>query len=201
MPVNRAAFLASLTLGASGPGLLSQATLEDQAKAGTYRHRQVFAVQRVSNGAVFTSIANSLDAYEVAWGEGPGTLHAAAVFYGTAVAMALDDGAWDSHPIRGVLASAGDPVIPAGRPGGNPFNAPGAPRSIGALLRRGVSFYACNNALVGLAQAVAHRSGNDEQSIYASLRDHLLPRVALVPAGVAVINALQEQRYTLFQSL
>lgn len=201
MPVNRADFLASLTLGTSAPSALSQATFNDQARSGKYRHHQVFAVQRVSNGAVFTSIANSLDAYEIAWAEGPGTLHAAVALYGNAVALAIDDEAWDAYRMRDILDAAHDPLVSPSRSTGNPFAAVGSPRSIGALQRRGVSFYVCNNALTGLARAAGRLTGRDARAAYDQLRRHLLSGCELVPAGVAVINALQEQHYTLYQSL
>lgn len=200
MPLNRANFLASLSLGASAPTVLSQSTLSDQARLGKYRHRQVFAVQRVSNGAVFTSIANSLDAYAIAWSEGPGTLHAAAVLYGNAAALATDDAAWDTYPIRAFLDAAHDPLASPAETKGNPF-ASRSTHSVETLQRRGVTFYVCNNALTGLAQSVARIGGSDEHAAYDRLRNHLLPGCELVPAGVAVINALQEQRYTLYQSL
>jgi len=154
-----------------------------------FRHRQAFASALVADGAVLGFMSNSLNAYENGFGEGPGTLHAAAVFYHNGVALALDDQAWRTFAIADVLRRSGDRVT-ASAADGNPFVR--APRgwALDDLQRRHASFFVCHNALGDLAR----RAGTSLDV----LRDRLLPGMMLVPAGVAAINALQEERFTLF---
>jgi len=156
-----------------------------------FPHRQVFASPRVADGAVFGFMANSLNAYDSGFGDGPGSLHAAAVFYGTGVALAFDDRAWTTLGIAEIVRAAGDRV--STDPLGNPFIRMPQGRTYAELQRRDASFFVCNNALNDLAK----RCGTTPDA----LRAHLLPGMLVVPAGVAAINALQEERFTLFQVL
>ena len=151
-----------------------------------FRHRQAFAAPRVANGAVLGFMLNSLNAYEHGFGEGPGTLHAAAVLYSTGAAMAMDDEAWASLHLAELTVSSGDRVlVEAGD--GNPFA-----RGFSELQQHNASFYVCSNALGDLAR----RAGTTVDV----LQRHLLPGMMVVPAGVAAVNALQEERFTLFQT-
>jgi intracellular sulfur oxidation DsrE/DsrF family protein len=164
-----------------------RASFEARVRA-PFRHRQAFASAQVADGAVLGFIFNSLNAYENGFGEGPGTLHAAAVLYHNAVALALDDLAWQTYGIPDVLSRAGDRVKSTGD--GNPFVRGPRGWSLGELQARNASFFVCQNALTDLAQ----RCG----TTLATLQARLLPGMMLVPAGVAAINALQEEHFTLF---
>ena len=154
-----------------------------------FPHRQVFGSGAVNDGAIFGFMNNSLDAYERGFGERPGTLHAAAVLYHTAVVMALDDAAWRSLDVGALIASRGDraAAIPGG---GNPYLHGPTGRTIADLQRRNASLFVCNNALEDFAR---HTSTTVD-----ALRPHLVPGAFMVPAGVATVNALQEERFTLF---
>jgi intracellular sulfur oxidation DsrE/DsrF family protein len=134
---------------------------------------------------------NSLNAYEHGFGEGPGTLHAAAVLYSTGVALALDDAAWDTFHLADLTARSGDHVV-ADAPNANPFGPRGKGWTVSALQQRGASFFVCSNAMRDLAQRA--------RTTPEILQTLLLPGMMLVPAGVAAINALQEEHFTLFQS-
>jgi intracellular sulfur oxidation DsrE/DsrF family protein len=164
-----------------------RASFEARLRA-PFRHRQAFASAEVADGAVLGFIFNSLNAYENGFGEGPGTLHAAAVLYHNAVALALDDLAWQTYGIPDVLRRVGDGVRTSGD--GNPFVRGPRGWSFGELQSRNASFFVCQNALTDLAQ----RCG----TTLAALVARLLPGMMLVPAGVAAINALQEEHFTLF---
>jgi intracellular sulfur oxidation DsrE/DsrF family protein len=87
------------------------------------------------------------------------------------------------------VRAAGDRVDAAAGTG-NPFVRGPRGWSFGELQARHVSFFACNNALADLAR----RTGTTPDV----LRSHVLPGMMVVPAGVAAINALQEERFTLF---
>ncbi|HTJ27702.1 MAG TPA: hypothetical protein VMA36_16215 [Candidatus Limnocylindria bacterium] len=181
--------------------------------ASPRRHRQVFGFAQVRDGAGLGQMRNSLNAYEYARREGPGTLHAVAVLYGSAVALALDDAVWSTHHVADALRLRGDAVQREGAREGNPFahtrsdariDDPADPRSlaqdasIAALGRRGASFFVCLNALTGFAGALVAGgfAPGPVDHVLAALRAHLLPGSVVVPAGVAAINDAQEARYT-----
>jgi intracellular sulfur oxidation DsrE/DsrF family protein len=154
-----------------------------------FAHRQAFASPLVANGAVLGFMFNSLNAYEHGFDDAPGTLHAAAVLYHTGVALALDDAAWNAYGIADAVRAAGDHVD-AVAGSGNPFVRGPRGWSFGELQGRRASFFACSNALADMAR----RTGTTPEL----LSTHILPGMMVVPAGVAAINALQEERFTLF---
>jgi intracellular sulfur oxidation DsrE/DsrF family protein len=194
---NRRAFLAASVIGAAlttieaMPVAAAASTAFDRAAfeariRAPFRHRQAFAAPRVANGAVLGFMLNSLNAYEYGFGEGPGTLHAAAVFYSIGVTMAMDDEAWNTFHLSDLTVRSGD-AVPDHAGNGNPFG-----RRFVELQQRNASFFVCSNALRDLAG----RAGTTIDVLIT----HLLPGMMLVPAGVAAINALQEERFTLFQT-
>lgn len=181
---------------AAGVPAIARAAAPDFDRSGfeetvraPFTHRQAFASPLVADGAVLGFMANSLNAYETGFGEGPGTLHAAAVLYHLGVAVALDDAAWRTFAIADGLRRDGDRVTAAAADG-NPFLRQPRGRTIDELQRRHASFFVCRNALVDLAR----KSG----TTLDSLTTHLLPGMTIVPAGVAALNALQEEHFTFF---
>jgi intracellular sulfur oxidation DsrE/DsrF family protein len=154
-----------------------------------FRHRQAFAAARVADGAVLGFMYNSLNAYETGFGEGPGTLHAAAVLYHTGVALALDDDAWRTLGVADAVRKNGD-RISAAATDGHPFLRSPQDWAIVDLQRRHASFFVCQNALGDLARRL--------NVTLDALQNHLLPGMMMVPAGVAAVNALQEEHFTLF---
>jgi intracellular sulfur oxidation DsrE/DsrF family protein len=190
-------FLAATTVAAAATGLplaaqaatgFDRAAFEARARL-PFAHRQAFASPRVADGAVFGFMYNSLNAYETGFGDGPGTLHAAAVFYHSGVALALDDAAWQTFGIADATRANGDTLTVA-RTAGNPFLYSPQGWSITDLQRRGASFFVCRNALADLARRTS--------TTFDVLQTHVLPGMMIVPAGVAAMNALQEERFTLF---
>jgi intracellular sulfur oxidation DsrE/DsrF family protein len=184
-----------------------------------FRHRQAFGAYRLADGAVAAFMLNALNAYEFDYGEGSGTLHALAIFYGTATAMLLDDTAWRTYQLAAVQQHRGDPAKRLATSGGNPYAAATSPLdraaargdlhglyhdvSLAALALRQASFFACDNSLRGLATDIAVTyaiSDAPVQVVHADLRAHLIPGVLLVPAGVAAVNEAQEKKFTFFSS-
>jgi intracellular sulfur oxidation DsrE/DsrF family protein len=163
------------------------------------KHKQVFATAHVTDGVVLAYINNSMNAYEKGFGEGPGALRPAAVFYGHGVVLALDDYAWKTYKIADAMKRAGEAVNVQARDVNPYWHAPDGQNSLDDLAARGAIFMACNNALHGVARLLAQGGGNGDDT-YADLRKHLIPGVILVPAGVAAINAAQEARFTFFQA-
>lgn len=168
-----------------------------------YRHKQVFAATQLSGGLVLHYMENSLKAYADGFGEGPGTLHAAAVLYGPALMLAFDDATWAKYQFGEVLNAVpgvkNDPQLAVPR---NPFAA-----RVAALAKDGASFFVCNNALNGVVGVLVERSTKvkgrtplDHASVHDDLAAHLVDGAMIVPAGVAALNAAQEAKFTLVQA-
>ncbi len=175
------------------------------------KHRQVVAAVPLRNGSFLHYMKNTLNAYEFAYREGPGTTHVAAVLYGDALIAILDDAIWNEHRLGDFLAEQSDVPAPAGDLRRNPFTHRGAAftasgnpndalymsESVTALVQRGSSFFVCNNALTGLCQKLLR--SNDAPTIEALRRRmvaHFVDGALLVPAGTAAINAAQEAHFT-----
>ena len=166
------------------------------------RHRQLFAATR-PNGNAFVYMRNSLNGYERGWGEPPGSLHAIAVFNGMGVVQGLDDDAWRRYRIADVLAAMGARLDPGLAVDRNPWLRPTSgleDRSIEALQQRGCDFLVCDTALGTASLAFARAGRGEDDAIHAALRHALIPGAALVPSGVSAINALQEERFTLYDA-
>ena len=103
----------------SGVALASDGVVSYEAFLATarapFRHKQLFTSPRANNGAIFAFMRNSLNGYQFGWGEGPGTLHAAAVLNGLGVAQGLDDEMWARYAPAQVLVRNNDVVKAAGR--------------------------------------------------------------------------------------
>jgi len=208
--------LGGTALAADGGAVLSYDAFLATARA-PFKHKQLFTSPRANDGAIFAYMRNSLNGYQFGWGEGPGTLHAAAVLNGIGVAQGANDAMWARYRLAEVLARGGDPVKTRGADRGNPWLHPAPyPRndidpsapynqdaSIETLLRRGATFYVCNNALRGLAMkvvAAGFAGSSDADALHAEMRRNLVPGSLLVPAGVTTIDALQQEHFTLYDA-
>jgi intracellular sulfur oxidation DsrE/DsrF family protein len=163
------------------------------------RHRQVFGTARLGGAVVLHYMHNALVAYRDGFAEGPGTLHVAAVFYGTSIAAVCPDALWKAFSLQRYLTRTGE-AFEQGTSDGNPYG-----DQVAALHASGASFFVCNNSLNELAESLANApegSGSDPGTIYTQFAATLrkAPGVMLVPAGVAALNAAQEARFTLLQA-
>lgn len=135
--------------------------------------------------SLFDEMNASLDAYEYALGEGPGTLAAAAVLYGAATPAAIAGTVWRRYRLGSRLQADTE---------SNPFIA-----RFAQLQARGARFFVCNNSLRGLAIAVANGVPQVQEpvdTVLQNMRANLVRGLTIVPAGVETINALQEAGYT-----
>lgn len=161
------------------------------------KHRQVYATNRVADGIIVGYMKHVMDAYEVAYGEGPGAMHAAAVFYGRGVVLGMSDEMWKTYRIVESVKRRGD-VLGDTQTSGNPFSA-----DFAELSKRGATFLVCDNALTDWATFLVTTAGfNDKtiEAVHADLRTHLVPNALLVPAGVAALNQAQEAHFTFVQA-
>ncbi|HEY5090801.1 MAG TPA: hypothetical protein VIK30_12570 [Polyangia bacterium] len=215
LAVAAAGVMGGIALAAGDGAVISHDAFLASARA-PFRHKQLFTSPRANNGAIFAYMRNSLNGYQFGWNEGPGTLHVAGVLNGLGVAQGVDDEMWSRYGLAAVLTRNGDSVKSPAADRLNPWLHPAAqyPRddadpngpfnqdaSIGTLLRRGATFYVCNNALRSLAAKIVEGgAGKDVESVHADLRRNLIPGALLVPAGVTTVDALQQEHFTLYDA-
>lgn len=220
---SRAAFLAAGTAGAAliasstpasaavPPGVANQAALESVLHRPA-KHKQVIAAQKVDLGAPLRFAMNTMNAFQFSYGEGPGTVHCACVFYGPALFIALNDALWGRYHLFDVLDNVGDSLPAMVHTPQNPFlHARSAMKtsdspddvhgfyhdgSVEALSRRGVSFLVCNNALTEVTRQIAAIQKADAKNVYDDFRHNLAPGAMIVPAGVAAVVLAQEAGFT-----
>ncbi len=210
--MKRTEFLAASGAGAVTPALLAAAPSVPERRDvpfdraafeaelnRPFRHRQVFASTALEQGAVLNYMQNSLRAYAGGFGEGPGTLHVAAVLYGWSLVMTLDETMWAKYAVRQALASLAkpDPIHDADTPL-NPYAA-----TVADLARGSASFFVCNNAFHGITRYLSVKLGHAEPAQIQAAYDECAAHVRhamLVPAGVAALNAAQEARFTFVQA-
>lgn len=182
----RATFLGGVSHAGAALVAFDRSAFEALAQQ-PFPHRQLFAARGMDGESLFNEMRNSLDAYEGDFGGGKGSLHVAAVLYGSAVAFALDDDAWSQYRLAQRVGRTQQT---------NPFLG-----SMHALMQRGASFFVCNKALTGLAVSIANLPGTQSSAdeLLSALQGHVIGGITIVPAGVAALNALQESKFTYVQ--
>jgi intracellular sulfur oxidation DsrE/DsrF family protein len=191
--------------------ILDEAAFVARIRSGA-KHRQVIGAARADDGSVLQFAVNSLNGFQAGWHEPAANVQIAVVVAGSAVTLALDDEAWRSYKLIDIVHGRKDSV-PAEFAQGNPWShataglAPTADRSIPALLARGVKIFACNTALgdvanriVAARKAEGNASPGNPVEVQAELRNHVLPGLGIVPAGIAAEAVLQENGYTYFSA-
>jgi intracellular sulfur oxidation DsrE/DsrF family protein len=169
------------------------------------KHRHSFASRVIEDGLVLGTIKNVLDAYENSLDEKPASVTSAAVLYhGYSVLLAFNDGIWNELIIPAAKKMTSTPaladVAKMSVGDGNPYlHKPkdgSYDDSIETLAGRGAYFMACNNAVDGMADAIARALKITPAAAYAQIVGGLVPNGLLVPAGVWAIHALQEAHFT-----
>jgi intracellular sulfur oxidation DsrE/DsrF family protein len=174
-----------------------------------FPHRQVVGATTYAEGvSALAFMRNTINAYAdpIYFDAGPKSVHAAAVFYhGASVFIAVDDAMWAKYPLSDFIAAPGT----APKPDAKPVHSNEHAADLNGLVATyGASFFVCNNALSGLAGAIAMKvapagtaaTRDQVVAIHDELSAHFLPGVMLVPAGVAVLNAAQEARFTFLRA-
>ena len=181
----------------------------DAVFARPARHKQVIASTKVDRGAALRYAGNTLNAFQFSLNEGAGTVHTVCVFYGTSLTLIANDTLWAKYHLFDVLDAAGDPLSMLPHTPKNPFlhafssmrktDAPSDKHdySVEALTARGVTWFACDNALHSLAEQIGSVQHVDPAHVYTDFRRGLYPGTLVVPAGVAALVLAQEAHFTL----
>jgi hypothetical protein len=103
--------------------------------------------------------------------------------------MALfDQAAWDKYGLAKLTNGkfAANSLIVSGKGDAQDLSIP-------ALMKRGVIFMACHNAIwAASGRAIAAGSAGGQEEVAADLTNHLLPGVILTPGALATLPLLQE---------
>jgi len=203
---SRRTFFASLTAGlAAAPWLSVSASQRATSEWDlswlddlTGVHRQVFDVGPVQNGLLHV-VKNWLNAHNEVFGLRDDQLSAVVGLAARGFPANAGDPLWERYPI-GQRYRINDPATgkPATRnvfvhvaPDSDDFD-----ESVPELVRRGVFFWQCNNALHGVAEGIARATNKDPTAVYEDLRANLLPHVKLVPAHTMLVGLCQERGCT-----
>ncbi|HEY4439641.1 MAG TPA: hypothetical protein VGN14_04255 [Candidatus Elarobacter sp.] len=175
-----------------------------------FKHRQLFAATGTWQGGVDALIhmQRSVNTYADPNGfnAGAGSLHVACVFFeGDTPLVALDDAMYAKYPILVVAMKKMHPetTLYAERAKAAHANPSGSDYRRLAQ-EHGASFFVCNTALSGLSYEIAREitpagetvSRDHVVAIHQELAAHVLPGTLLVPTGVAAMNAVQEEGFT-----
>src|SRR5215469_3153284 len=164
----------------------------------TGRHKQVYDISTLAEGAGLRTVRNYLNAYRDVFKLNPPEVTAVAAMISSGH-INFSDAIWakygfgedtktkephsDAWATRNVFrhAEAGDPI---------------AEYTVEALQARGVIFWQCNNALKGLTRHYATKMQMTPEAVRAELIAGLLPGVYLVPAHTMAIGLAQEHGCT-----
>jgi len=205
---SRTAFLAAGVAGAALLAAASPALAADEAASletiesvlhRPARHKQVIAAPKINAGAALRYAGNSLNAFDIAFKQ-PGSLHVACVFYGSSIFYCANDALWGKYSLFDVLDAVADPLPLLVHTPANPFlhPRPGSERdfSVETLMKRGVTFFVCNNALHELSSQIARIQKLAPDAVYEDFHRNLAPGSIVVPAGVAALVLAQEAGFT-----
>lgn len=156
-------------------------------------HKALFHATSPGDGAPMLMAMNYLDVYGSAYGAQPGHVSAVIGVHGTALPIALNDGAWDRYELgRRINVTDPDTKEPARR---NVF-AVGGPYSIDTMISRGVILLVCNMALNLTASSIARARSLVAADVYNDLKSSVIPGGIVVPALVIAISRAQEKGFT-----
>jgi intracellular sulfur oxidation DsrE/DsrF family protein len=185
--------------GARGASPLGDDTPEPWLRALTGKHKQLFHTRASRDGRALQETRAYLDIYPKAYGLGDRDVNAVVAAHGIMLCMLLGDEIWKRYELgafptadftdprtnapalRNIYLTDGEgEVLPEGT-------------SVPALMKRGVTFLACNNALTHFSQTLAARAKRPQPAVYDELRAGLVPGSVVVPAMIIAINRAQER--------
>lgn len=168
------------------------------------KHRQLFHAYDAHEGRALQQAKAYLDIYPGAYGVKESEVNAVVAAHGFMLGMLLSDGAWKKYSL-GEFGKFTDPrtKAPAVR---NLYLTEGEGEvmeegtSVPSLMKRGVRFLACNNALTGFSYMVAAGTKQPQPAVYDDLRGSLIPGSIVVPAMIIAIGRAQEHGVTYIYS-
>lgn len=161
-------------------------------------HKQVFDIGPVQQGLLHV-VTNWLNAHNEVSKLRDDQLTAVVGLASRGFPANAGDVLWEKYPI-GAQWEIDDPAT--GRPATRnvfvhiPPEARDYQDRVPELVRRGVIFWQCNNALRGVAARLGGAVGAAPALVYDDLRANLLPHVRVVPAHTMLVGLCQEKGCT-----
>jgi hypothetical protein len=165
------------------------------------KHRQVFDLgsrNPQTSGNPLRVVKNWLNAHHEVYGLPDSALSTCVGISSDAFPINASDPLWTAYPI-GEHFQIKDPETGEWARRNLWLDAPksgGPESSVRALQARGTIFWQCNNALNGVVQELATRTGGEIPKIRADLIAGLNPGVKLVPAHTMLLGLVQERHFT-----
>jgi hypothetical protein len=160
-------------------------------------HKQVFDFGKLDTGLLHV-VRNWLNAHNEVYGLADDRLDAIVGLASKGFPANAADPLWEKYPI-GERYQIKDPATGTWAKRNVMVHVPDDPElqsySIPTMVRRGVIFWMCNNALHGVARKMAG-PGGDAAAIYADFRANMLPHVKVVPAHTMLLGLCQERGCT-----
>ena len=193
---------ASLPAGAEqspkSPPPASDAWL-DQLKG---KHKQLFDAPDPDGGTLLRHARGYLDVWRDAYGVPERDINVVVTLYGRTMALGLQDEMWAKYKL-GEALNIIDPATNAplarnwfAHPRSGDPVADGSPESaIDALLKRGVVFLLCNNAVQRWSGRLEKQGLGTTAEIYADLTSHVWPGVTIVPNVLIAMTKAHERGF------
>ena len=156
------------------------------------KHKLGFGAKEPSDGDIGDVMAMVGTVWQKDLGVAVRDIHAVGIFYHVGAVLGFNDALWNEiFPYREKIAMLSKTFESTEAGAGNPYKT-----QLDALAKRGASFLVCNNAITGIAHAIAHIEGKSPSATAERFRASLVPGSLVVPAGVWAIGAIQEAGFT-----
>lgn len=166
------------------------------------KHKQLFDAPDPDGGTLLRHARGYLDVWRDAYGVPERDINVVVTLYGRTMALGLQDGMWAKYKL-GEALNIIDPATNAplvrnwfARPQpGDPVADGSAESSIDALLKRGVVFLLCNNAVQRWSGRLEKQGLGTAVEIHADLTSHVVPGVVIVPNVLIAMTKAHERGF------
>ena len=171
----------------------------DQLKG---KHKQLFDAPDPDGGTLLRHARGYLDVWRDTYGVPERDVNVVVTLYGRTMALGLQDEMWAKYKL-GEALNIIDPTTNAplvrnwfAHPRPQDPVADGSPESaIDALLKRGVVFLLCNNAVQRWSGRLEKQGLGTTADIYADLTSHVWPGVIIVPNVLIAMTKAHERGF------
>jgi len=206
---DRRSFITAMAALSAGATLASGAEPSPQSPAPDAwldklkgRHKQLFDAPDPDGGTLLRHARGYLDVWRDAYGVPERDINLVVTLYGRTMPLGLQDEMWAKYQL-GEALNINDPTTNAplarnwfARPKSGDPVADGSPgSSIDALLKRGVVFLLCNNAVQRWSGRLEKQGLGTAADIYADLSAHVWPGVTVVPNVLIAMTKANERGF------
>lgn len=166
------------------------------------KHKQLFDAPDPDGGTLLRHARGYLDVWRDAYGVPERDINVVVTLYGRTMALGLQDGMWAKYKLGEALniidPATNAPLVRnwfAHPQPGDPVADGSAESSIDALLKRGVVFLLCNNAVQRWSGRLEKQGLGTAVEIHADLTSHVVPGVVIVPNVLIAMTKAHERGF------